>query len=259
MYDWPEVREVTDAFWARAAANLRDAGVDAPGSLTRGADLRKIWTAPDLLVAQTCGLPLVRGECGDALPFALPSYDVPGCAPGTYSSAIIARDEARLTLDDFEGSVLAINGWDSQSGCNALKSTLADRVSENGPFFKRIVVSGAHRRSADLVASGGADLCALDAVAWALYKSSEPARSARLRVLEWTIESPSLPFIMPPDLGDRSDELYRALRDAARSVPACPAIPSDIAPAELSDYDLVRKMDEEVAGVTFAPQDDAHG
>jgi hypothetical protein len=35
MYDWPEVREATDAWWAGLARHLRDAGFEAPDRLTR--------------------------------------------------------------------------------------------------------------------------------------------------------------------------------------------------------------------------------
>jgi hypothetical protein len=35
MYDWPQLRSSTDAWWAGLARHLRAAGIDAPDRLTR--------------------------------------------------------------------------------------------------------------------------------------------------------------------------------------------------------------------------------
>ena len=66
MYDWPEVQGRTDAFWIRVRAGLEEAGIDAPVALSRPEDLHSPWTRPDLVLGQTCGLPLVLGLTGDA-------------------------------------------------------------------------------------------------------------------------------------------------------------------------------------------------
>ena len=39
MYDFPWTAQANDALWAALATRLRDAGIDAPDALTRGADL----------------------------------------------------------------------------------------------------------------------------------------------------------------------------------------------------------------------------
>jgi hypothetical protein len=61
MYDRPETRAATDRFWelTRDALSLR--GIDAPEALTRDRDPWDIWQAPDLVLAQTCGLPYRSG------------------------------------------------------------------------------------------------------------------------------------------------------------------------------------------------------
>lgn len=258
MYDWPEVRAATDAFWARAASNLRDLGIAAPAGLTRDRDLRTVWQSPDLLIAQTCGLPLVRGECGEAVPIGQPSYNVPGCGAGTYSSAILTRDDGRRTLADFTDAVAAINGWDSQSGCNALKSWVLGSGGDRAPVFGRVVLSGAHRASADLVAGGDADICALDAVAWALYQLAEPERASRLRPIDWTEHMPSLPYVSAPGLAGHRAEICAALDDAAAATPRTPAIPVKVREARLADYQSVGQMDEKVSVVALEPQESAH-
>ena len=60
MYDWPEVRDATDGLWAAIAGVLREEGFNGvPEKLERGLQPYNLWRSPDLLLAQTCGYPLV--------------------------------------------------------------------------------------------------------------------------------------------------------------------------------------------------------
>jgi len=76
MYDLPELRTATDAWWSGMAAALRRAGIDpVPDQLTRVDSIAAVWRDPNLLLSQTCGYPLVR-EMADILqPVATPIYD----------------------------------------------------------------------------------------------------------------------------------------------------------------------------------------
>ena len=57
MYDWAEIKPVTDRLWTGIRDRLRAAGIEAPNELTRGIDMWDSWHDPDLLVSQTCGFP----------------------------------------------------------------------------------------------------------------------------------------------------------------------------------------------------------
>ena len=57
-----------------------------------------------------------------------------------------------------------------------------------------MVVSGAHAASVPLVAGGGADLAAVDAVSWRYARRFLP-EAGRLRVLMLTEPTPGLPYI----------------------------------------------------------------
>ena len=60
MYDLPELRQATDALWA-APSRVRSrptVSMHRPRSIEK-LPLWDLWTAPDLLLAQTCGLPYV--------------------------------------------------------------------------------------------------------------------------------------------------------------------------------------------------------
>lgn len=249
MYDWPEVRGRTDAFWAAVTQALRDEGIAAPEQLSRPVDLAATWRDPALLLGQSCGLPYVSGLCGEAVPVARPVYDAEGCGAGTYRSALVCRADENGPLEGFRGRVAAVNEYGSQSGCNAL----ADAVRPLGDgFFGEVLLTGAHRASALAVAAGQADIAAIDAVAWALFGEIEPAAHDRLAVLGWTPETPVLPFITAPAHRARIPALWRALAAAAR--PGNPiGVPIGALPAEAPDYAPIRAMARRVAGLRLAP------
>lgn len=80
MYCEPEVRAVTERWWAGLAGHLRTQGVhEVPDALTWPDDYHGHWRAPGLLFSQTCGYPFVN-VLGRAVKLvATPSYDAPGC------------------------------------------------------------------------------------------------------------------------------------------------------------------------------------
>ncbi len=61
MYDWPEVREATDAWAHGIARHLREHGFpEAPSEPLRCENHGEAWLSPDLLLSQTCGYPLTH-------------------------------------------------------------------------------------------------------------------------------------------------------------------------------------------------------
>jgi ABC-type phosphate/phosphonate transport system substrate-binding protein len=224
--------------------------VAAPEKLSRPGDPVAAWSDPALLLGQSCGLPYVSGACGGAVPVARPVYDVEGCGEGTYRSAIICRAGKEAPLAAHRGCRAAINEYGSQSGCNAL----ADAIRPLGDaFFEQVLLTGAHRASALAVADGLADIAAIDAVAWALFAEVEPAAHARLSVLAWTPETPSLPFITAPAHEVLAPKLFRVLAAAARPGNAA-ELPVAVLPASPRDYEPIREMARRVGGLRLAPQ-----
>ena len=61
-------------------------------------------------------------------------------------------------------------------------------------IFSELIVSGGHRNSIRMVASGKADVAAMDCKTWALAQQFEPAAKA-LQVVGWTQKRKGLPFI----------------------------------------------------------------
>jgi ABC-type phosphate/phosphonate transport system substrate-binding protein len=262
MYDWPDARGRMDAFWSRVAAALQARGIDGPADLARPDDLSRPWRDPGLLIGQTCGLPYVSGLCGDAVLVARPDYGLEHAHGGTYQSAIICHADAPGALEAHRGGRVAINEFGSQSGCNALAGHLVrQKLDREGAFFREVVLSGAHRASAVMVAEGTADIAAIDAVAWALFEEFEPAMHARLKVLAWTSATPALPYITSCGNRSRRIALQDALMEAATEGPQPPqtGVPHMFMPTEDGDFDPIREMALKVKGLCLAPGTPALG
>jgi ABC-type phosphate/phosphonate transport system substrate-binding protein len=208
QYDMPALREATDAWWAGIARHLRREGVaDAPAALTRAVDGEAPWRDPALLLTQTCGYPLMTELRDHLRAVAAPIHTCDGSFGPNYSSAIIVRADSGIeALEDLRGARAAINNWNSHSGMNALRHTVARRATQ-GRFFGEIVVSGGHLLSMEAVREGRADVAAIDGVTWALALEIDPGAREGLRVLTWSDRAPSLPYAVrveaPDDLAQR--------------------------------------------------------
>jgi ABC-type phosphate/phosphonate transport system substrate-binding protein len=211
MYDWPEIRPATDALWRAMRDAIRHVGITAPEELSRGGDTMALWTDPDLVLGQTCGLPFVRHLRGGVAVLGAPDHGVPGCAPGWYRSAVVVRaDDPRETLAAFRGARLAANETGSQSGWGAMAHHVA-ALSDGTPFFGRSGMTGSHAASAAAVAAGRADIAAVDFVTWRLIGRFRREAEA-LRVLMLTDPTPGLPYVTA--LIDRAETLSGAVETA---------------------------------------------
>jgi ABC-type phosphate/phosphonate transport system substrate-binding protein len=216
MYDWPEVREATDAWWAGLARHLRGEGFDTPSRLTRSGDPAAQWRRPDLLVSQTCGFPLMHDLRDRLEVLATPVYDVDGCSGTSYSSVIVVpADSGTSRPDDLDGATAAYNAADSLSGHLALKCVFAP-LSRNGRFFNQLVNSGSHRASMQLVCDRKADVAAIDCVSFALARRHRSEMAAGLAVIAHGPAAPALPYVTAAGRpADEIDQLKHALADAA--------------------------------------------
>ncbi len=249
MYDLPEVRAATDAWWQGLARAFRREGlVDVPEVLDRRQNYKEVWVSRDLLLSQTCGYPLKHSLDGRVQLVATPCYEVDGCEGPSYCSfVIVGADLPAGHVGDLKGLRCAINGAESQSGCNALRALVAG-FSERGRFFGRVDVSGGHAASIALVASGQADVAAVDCVTHALIARDRPAALAGTRVLCRTASAPGLPYVTR---GQADPDLLRRLRAGLERAVADPALTAardtllltGMAVLPLSDYDRITDME----------------
>jgi ABC-type phosphate/phosphonate transport system substrate-binding protein len=187
MYDWPEIRQQTDAFWQGFA---RHAGL--AGSLDRASAYESLWSNQKLNFSQTCGYPFTHKFNGLLQYIATPHYACEGCHGAEYSSIVFARENRPLA--EFYGATAAVNTVDSMSGMLALKLVFAPHV-RNGEFFRRTKLSGGHRNSLRDVRNKFADLCAIDSVCVALAKKYCPDELNSLVEIARSPMVPALPFV----------------------------------------------------------------
>ncbi|MBC8363812.1 MAG: PhnD/SsuA/transferrin family substrate-binding protein [Actinobacteria bacterium] len=246
MYDWPEVRDEVDALWTAIAARLRAAGIEAPLSLTRPDRFEDLWTVPELLLGQACGLNLVDGLRGRVEVLGSLDHGVEGCDPGDYRSVLVCR--VGDTADDlaaFRGRCAAFNGRSSWSGHGALMSAVAP-LADDGRFFGECVETGTHRESIRRVAAGEADVAAIDAVAWHLALDHEPAVD-EVRILGWTDPTPAPPLVVGWAHAHLVDAINAAVVEAVASLS-----PEVRRPLDLYGYRVRPAADYEVIAERLA-------
>jgi ABC-type phosphate/phosphonate transport system substrate-binding protein len=241
MYDWPEVHDAVDALWAAMAERLRDAGMDAPGSVWRPELSEELWVHPGLLVGETCGFQVVDELRGRVE--VLGSFDrgVDGCEPGDYRSVLVCSDDDPAEgLEDFRGRTVAVNGHRSQSGYGALVAEIAP-LAVDGRFFDGEVTTGSHRGSMRAVADGRADVAAIDEMCWRLGLDHEPAVD-RLRIVAWTEPTPAVPLVTSWTNAGLRERLNEAISAAVSDLDVAVREPLHLygyRPRPTSDYEVI--------------------
>ena len=225
MYDAPWLRPANDRLWQVVAARLRANGWDdVPDDLTRGGDLHDLWHQPDLLLAQTCGYPLVGELKGQVCLLATPCYDAQGCDGAYHRSAILVRtDDPARSVADLRGRRVGVNDMRSNSGMNLLRAAVAPFAGGRS-FFGSVRITGGHASSFAALLSGAVDVAAIDCVTLAQLRARHPQQADRLRIVGWTDRSPGLPLVMANALADRRAEVMAALDHAMGDLMAQPAL-----------------------------------
>lgn len=248
MYDLPEVRAATDAWWEAIARALRAEGVpDVPPALDRSRPAPLAWRDRSLLLAQTCGYPLTHAFADALTALAVPSYAAEGCTPGRYRSAFVVRaDDPVADLAGLRGRRAAANEPESQSGCNVLRAAVAP-LAGGARFFSAVAWTSAHRASLAAVRTGTADVAAVDAVTLALLERHAPAETGGLRVLAWSAEAPALPYVTRRGIDDAvrtrlTAGLLRAAGDPSAAEARTALLLEGLSPLDDAAYAVIPEM-----------------
>ena len=213
MYARQELDQAHGRFWALIRGNLQQKGIHSPASLSQDAEEFFVWTHPELVLSQTCGMPYRIWLHDKVNLVGTPDYDLEGCPPGYYRSALVVRaDDPGTTLRDFESARFAYNQTFSQSGYAAPYWHL----SQQGFWFQHRIQSHGHLLSAKAVAEQRADIAAIDAMSWRLMQQYE-SFTAKLRILEWTEPTPGLPLITAKQ--NSTEQLFEAVSSAIVNLP----------------------------------------
>jgi ABC-type phosphate/phosphonate transport system substrate-binding protein len=257
MYDFPWIAAANDALCASIATRLAEAGVRAPMKLTRGGDLAARWRHSSLIFGQTCGYPYVTALKEMVTLIAAPEYSFPGCTEASHRSFIIRHvDEPRRALDEFRGTVAALNAQDSNTGMNLFRAAIAS-VAGEAPFFRATIVTGSHEASVTAVAEGGADLASIDCVSFALLQRGRPELIERVAIVAQSPLSPCLPFIasasLPtPTIAAVREALFNALADPDLTETRAALGLTGARIARPADYDRVIEIERDAVAKGYA-------
>lgn len=196
MYDLPWLGTAHDRLWSLLARELRERGIeDVPAALRRGGVLADAWTSPSLLLGQTCGYPLVTRLKETVQLVVTPHYAAAGCEGAYHRAAIVVRADSRFaSTGDLRGARAGMNDARSNTGMNLFRASIAP-IARGREFFGSVTVTGSHARSLAAIISDRIDVAAVDAVTLALLRDQYPNYADRLRIVDWTPPSPSLPLI----------------------------------------------------------------
>jgi ABC-type phosphate/phosphonate transport system substrate-binding protein len=243
MYDLaPPVQAANDLLWQGIRDRILAAGFAAPEHLDRQVSYHDIWLKPDLVLAQTCGYPYVSMLRGKVQLVATPVFTFAG-GKGTerVSYVIVGETSACRNLEDLRGRVVALNGWDSNSGMNLLRATIAP-LARDGRFFSDVTITGGHVASIAAVRAGIADVAAIDTVTWGLLAKHQPDMLAGVRILAETPSGPGLPYITRLTA---SDAEVQALRKALADAIADPSSAGAIDTLGIAGIEILTDVDYE--------------
>lgn len=208
MYDRPETSGANDRFWTL----IQTAYGDGPETLDRTTNPWDIWTSPDLLLAQTCGMPYRTQLAGKVALVGTPDYGFDGLPQGHYCSVVVAHNRNQgQSLSQLATGTFAYNEPLSQSGWAAP----ATHCRDEGITLATKLQTGAHRASAQAVADGSADFASLDLLTWQMIQRYDPF-AQDLIVVTRTRPTPTLPYITAPTRD--AERLFRAVSRAIKSL-----------------------------------------
>lgn len=238
MYVAPQPVQAANEQWlTRIMQLLGDTRADA-----QGLELSALFRAPELLLTQTCGYPLMTQLRDQVQLIGRPHYEWPHSTGGSHCSVIVCREQdPRRTLTQFRGCRAVINDEHSNSGMNLFRHQLAP-LQQGGRFFSSVTISGAHQHSLRWVQAQRADLAAIDSVTFAYLAHYAPQEVAGIRIVARTAPSPTLPFIT--SIGTSAQEVQRirtAMNAALEQLPQvgeCLGL-REVLPASLADYECL--------------------
>jgi phosphonate transport system substrate-binding protein len=202
-------------------------------------------------VAFICGLPYSQKHDRPDRPIELlcapvmaaPRYDE---RPVYFTDVIVRRDHPARAFADLRGLAWAYNDEGSHSGYNVVRHHLL-ALGETRGFFGRVVASGAHQRSIQMVLDHGIDASGIDSTVLELELARRPELGAALRTIAIIGPSPIPPVVvargLDPSLRSRLRELLLGMSadSTGRAVLAAGRM-AGFVPVRDVDYDPIRAM-----------------
>jgi phosphonate transport system substrate-binding protein len=112
-----------------------------------------------------------------------------------FSDVVVHRDSPFRAFADLRGASWAYNERRSHSGYNVVRHHLAS-MQESPGFFGRVVESGAHQRSLQMIVNGDIDASAIDSTVLEAELRRHPELRPAIRVIDTLGPSPMPPWVI---------------------------------------------------------------
>ena len=201
---------------SRALAAYLSQRLGQPVRFLEGADWRESYAAiaaGEIDIGWICGRPYVDLLAAGA-PLALLAAPLMagaryGGRPIYFSDVVVRRDSRFRSFADLRGASWAANEPGSQSGYHVTRYHLA-RLGETWRYFERVIVSGSHARSLQMVVAREVDASAIDSTVLEWELARAPGLGERIRVIETLGPSPIPPLVVVGERGLAMREVARA-------------------------------------------------
>lgn len=216
--------------------------------------------AADFDVAFVCGLPYSQAHdrpdppiellCAPVL--AAPRY---GGRPVYFTDVVVRQNDAARAFADLRGRAWAYNDDGSHSGYNVVRHHLL-ALGETRGYFGRVVASGGHQRSIQLILDGEVDAAGIDSSVLELELARRPELGPALRTIGAIGPSPIPPVIAARGLDGARRARLRELFCGMASDPAGRAVLAEgllagFVPVQDADYEPIRAMARRAAAAGF--------
>jgi len=207
--------------------------------------------ADDIDVAFICGLPYSQKHDRPDRPIELlcaPVMAAPryGGRPVYFTDVVVRQDDPARTFADLRGRAWAYNDEGSHSGYNVVRHHLL-ALGETGGYFGRVVASGAHQSSIQMVLDGTIDASGIDSTVLETERARRPELEVGLRTIAAIGPSPIPPVVVARGLDPSRKARLRELFLGMSADPAGRAVLAEgrmtgFVPVRDTDYDPIREM-----------------
>jgi phosphonate transport system substrate-binding protein len=184
-----------------------------------------------------CGAPYVRQQEASSPPLdllAAPVMRHPRYSnqPVYFSDIVVRADATVRTFADLCGKTWVYNEPNSYSGYYVVCAHLAD-LGADARYFDKVLASGSHEHSLEMVRSGAADATAIDSIVLERALELSPDLASELRSIDTLGPSPVPPLVVRADL---PSTLRDALRAALLGMPETHAGQQVLANSPISHF-----------------------
>jgi phosphonate transport system substrate-binding protein len=175
--------------------------------------------------------------------------------PIYYSSVVTRVDGAYKSFDDLEGCTWAYNLLDSHSGCTVVCYSLL-KQHKSSHYFGKVVRSGSHANSLNMVIEGKADAAAIDSHVFEVTLRRNPILTEHIHCIDLLGPSTIPPVVVAKNMPTRiKDQLHETLitmhDDSYMSERLHEGMIERFVPITDRQYDDIRKMQQSTKSAIF--------